>query len=319
MAGVRYFIQKKGKTVNNEKEYVDFLANLLVRVEEYFNGNVTGEICTSIKNNGVSATGLMLKGKEEQVAPNFYLEHQFIDWMRGTCTMEEIAVRLCKTYEEEVKRSRPLVSAISFDWENFRRNVFMRIVNTERNRELLKGIPHQEFLDLSVVYYYSVPISEGMTGTLVITREHLDLLGISEEELHETAKNNVERFRPAKVRCMEEVVCNLAERLGVEVQEASSQYPYLYVLTNKEGMFGAVSIALEEELKNFSKRINNSFYILPSSVHEVILLPSSEQFCVEYFSALVREINETQVDPTEVLSDSIYFYDKESNTVRRVV
>ena len=304
--------------MNKKKEYIAFLEDVLERVEAKFAGTVKGELCTSVKNNGISVTGLLLKGEEEHVAPNFYLDRQYVEWLRGLRSMEEITEMLCEAYRQEVKKSSGLVSAIQFSWSEFRRNVFMRLVNREKNKELLATIPHREFMDLAVVYYYSVSISEGVTGTMIVTEEHLKVLGISAEELHQAATGNCERFQPIQIRCMEDVVYDLGKKLGVEIQEAKCCCPFLYVLTNSKGMFGAIAMTLEKELEYFSKRINNSFYLLPSSVHEVILVPAHEEFNIEYFSCMVKEINETQVDATEVLSDSIYYYDKELKMIRRV-
>lgn len=304
--------------MNKEKEYIQFLNDIKERVELCFEGKVTGEVCTSVKNNGVTVTGLLLKGEDEKVAPNFYLERQFIEWSRGLCTLDEVAKKLCGTYKEEIKKNGHLTSKISFEWEEFRRNVFMRLISKDKNQELLKTIPYQDFLDMAIVYYFSVHISGEVQGTLVVTKEHLELLGVTEEELHQTAKNNCQRFSPVKIRCMEDLLYDLGRKIGVEVRGAGNCRPLLFVMTNERGMFGAVSIVFEEELEYVAKRINNSFYILPSSVHEVILVPDCEEFCVEYFSNMVREINETQVEATEVLSDSIYFYDKELKAVRRV-
>lgn len=304
--------------MNKEKEYLQFLTDVKERVEAFFGGTVKGEICPSVKNNGVTVTGLMLKGEEERVAPNFYLDRQFVEWMRGLCTLEDISEKICGAYQEEIKKNSNLISKIRFEWEDFRRNVFMRLVNKEKNRELLETIPYQEFLDLAVVYYYSVKISDDVLGTLIVTKEHLDLLGITEEELHQAAKSNCERFQPAKIRCMEDLLYDLGRKIGVEVYEARACHPFLFVMTNAKGMFGAVSMVFEEELECFAKRIGTSFFILPSSVHEVILVPDREEFCVEYFANMVKEINETQVEVTEVLSDSIYFYDMEEKNIRRV-
>ena len=304
--------------MNKGKEYVAFLSELQACVEAKLEGRVKGEICTSIKNNGVAVTGLMLKGEEESVAPNFYLDQQFVQWMHGTQTIEEIAEQLCKAYREEIKRNSRLVSEISFSWTEFRRNVFLRLVNRDKNKEQLEKIPHREFMDLAVVYYYSVPISSGTCGTMLITKDHLTLLDITEEELHQAAQSNCERFQPAKICCMEEMVYSLGKKLGVELQESKSRSPFLYVMTNVNGVFGASAMINPKELEYFSNKINNSFYILPSSVHELILVPYSREFCVEYFAGMVREINETQVEATEVLSDSIYFFDKETKSLRRV-
>ncbi len=298
--------------MNKDMEYIQFLTEVQERVETYFAGKVKGEVCTSVKNNGVSVTGLMLKGEEERVAPNFYLDRQFVEWMRGLCTLEEVSEKLCHAYKEEVKRNSHLISKIQFSWEEFRRGVFLRLVNREKNKQLLETIPHQEFLDLAVVYYYSVPISGDVMGTLVITKEHLELLDITEEELHQAAKSNCERFQPVRVRCMEDLLYDLGRKIGVEVQEARVCHPFLFVMTNTKGMFGASALMFEEEMECFAKRLGTSFYVLPSSVHEVILVPESKEFNLEYFKSMVKEINATQVEATEVLSDNIYFYDKET-------
>lgn len=304
--------------MNKEKEYIQFLTDIQERVEAHFEGTVKGEVCTSVKNNGVTVTGLLLKGEEEHVAPNFYLEQQFVEWMRGIRTLEEISEKICKSYCEEVKKNSHLISEIQFTWEEFRRGVFMRLVNKEKNLELLQNVPCREFMDLAVVYYFSVQVSGEAMGTMVITKEHLELLGVSEEELHRTAKSNCGRFQPVKIRCMEDLLYELGRKIGVEVFEARACHPFLFVMTNTKGMFGAVSMVFEEELECFANRIGNSFYILPSSVHEVILVPDCKEFCVEYFANMVKEINETQVEATEVLSDSIYFYDRETKSIRRV-
>ena len=304
--------------MSKKKEYVQFLEEVLKHVEVNFEGKVKGEINTSIKNNGVPVMGLLLKAEEERVAPNFYLDQQFIEWMRGLRTMEEIAAELCEAYVREVTKNSHLVSDISFTWEEFRRNVFMRLVNKEKNEELLKNIPYREFMDLAVIYYYSVPISDDVTGTMIITQEHVRVLSVTPEELHRAAECNCQRFQPAKIRSMEEVMHNLGKHLGIPVEETTREQSCLYVLSNSIGMFGAVSMIFEGELKRFANRLEMSFFILPSSVHEVILVPEHETFCIEYFQQMVKEINETQVEATEVLSDSIYYYDRKTEELRRV-
>ena len=304
--------------MNNEKDYVWFLTELKERVETFFEGKVTGEVCTSLKNNGVVVTGLLLKGENERVAPNFYLENQYVEWMRGIHTLEEISSRVCDFYQEELEKSRPLLHEIKFEWENFRHNIYMRLINKERNAEQLELIPYKDFMDLAIVYYYSVNLDNDVQGTLIISKEHLELLGISEEELYQAADSNYQRYQPAKIRCMQEVLYELSRKVGVEMCKSEECYPHMFVLTNTKGMFGAVSMTFDVELECFAKRIGKGFYILPSSVHEVILVPENEEFSIEYFANMVKEINENQMDPTEVLSDSIYFYDKETLTLRKV-
>lgn len=301
--------------MNKDMEYLQFLGEIRERVEARLGGKVTGEVCTSTKNNGVQVTGLMLKNEEERVAPNFYLENQFIEWMRGLRTLEEISEKLCDAYQQEIERSRNLLSAIQFSWEEFRDNVFLRLINQEKNMELLESIPHRKFLDLAVVYYYSVRISDDVAGSMIITNEHLEMLGITEEELYDTAKNNGDKFQPARIRRMEDLLYELGRKVGVEVLKTETDQPMLCVMTNTKNLFGAVAMTFAEELECFSMQIENSFYLLPSSVHEVILVPDCKDFSRDYFRNMVMEINATQVDATEVLSDNIYYYDRETKQI----
>lgn len=319
MAGASViFSKRKDIKLNNEQEYRRFLNDLKEHVEEYFGGKVKGEITTSVKNNGVRVIGLMMTGEQEQIAPNFYLDRQYMDWKQGRCSLTEIAAGLCRTYQEELKKNSHLVSSITFTWEEFQKNVFLRLVNKEKNQELLKTIPYREYLDLAIVYYYAVTVSEENMGTVIVTKEHLKLLGITEEELFRTAQKNCRKFQPVRVRCMTELLREFGTKAGVEIQSAGENQPVLFVMTNKKGMFGATSILFKEELECFAQSIGKGFYVLPSSVHEVILVPEAKGICLELLASMVKEINETQVDAVEVLSDSIYFYDWKTKSIHRV-
>ncbi|MBP3609919.1 MAG: hypothetical protein J6J42_06240 [Lachnospiraceae bacterium] len=305
--------------MNKKKEYYEFLLEIAERVEQKYAGLVRGEVVTSVRNNNVPVTGLVLKKKKERVAPNFYLERQFIDWMCGKQTMEEIADRLCRAYEEEMQHSIHLVSEIQFSWEDFRRRVFMRLINRDKNQQLLQDVPYREFMDLAIIYYYSVPISEETAGTMIVTEEHLKMLQVSVDELHQAAESNCQRFQPVQIRDIRDVMQKLGSKLGTTVPELSQEeFVSMYVMSNTKGMYGAVSMVFQEELHRFSERLKRNFYLLPSSIHEVILIPEHKEFCQEYFSYMVREINRTQVETTEVLSDSIYYYDRRLAELRRV-
>lgn len=301
----------------NEKEYIDFLTELIKRVEKHYTGKVTGEIYTNIKINNVPVTGILVKKEGEQVAPTFYLEEQFTDWMSGKSTLDEVFEQLRKTYEQELLHNSKLPSQISFEWENFKKNVYMRIVNTEKNAELLEKVPHQEFLDLSIVYYHSVPMSHGINGTLLITNEHIKLLNISAEELHEQAKKNEELFHPSQLYSMfGEIDCATEEEASVLQKLNTSSR--MYILTTKSTTFGAIVMTEEKELKRFAQSISKNFYILPSSIHEIILVPETEESSAEDFASMVCDVNKTYVDPTEVLSNSVYYYDRKTEQVNKV-
>lgn len=302
--------------MNETKEYLDFLEKLAASMEEQYAGKMTAQITSTVKNNGVVMQGLMLKEEGEQVAPNYYLEHMFQEWKQGIRTMEEIHAGICNSYEEEKKKNRTAFTEIRFAWEEFQQNVYMRLINRERNREQLEEIPHRDFLDMTLVYYYSLTISNEVVGTILIKKEHLQLLGITEEELYEVAEKNTRLFRPVRFYQMKEILHQLGESLGVSMEPEVNDA--MYVLSNVSHMFGAVSMTFESELRQFSERIGCGFFILPSSIHEVILVPDREEYDPDYFATMVRETNRDYVQLTEVLSDSVYFFDRNTMAVRRI-
>jgi len=306
------------KKVNKQQEYIAFLEDIIERTEHFFEGKVTGEVFTTIKNNNVPVTGVILKSTTSNIAPSFYLEKQFMQWMQGKCTMDETVEELCRIYQKEVEKSAHLIQDIQWDWEKFRERVFPRLINRERNEAALSNLPYQEFLDLALVYYYAIPISEGVMGSMLVTQEHLTLLNVTSEELHRVALENYQAVSPVKFSSMADVLLNLGRRFGITEGLLREKSSFLYVLTNSTGMHGAVSMFFSEELRWFAKQLKSNFFILPSSVHEVILVPEFDNVSIAYFSDMVREINETQVDATEVLSDSVYYYDRNTEALRRV-
>ena len=90
----------------------------------------------------------------------------------------------------------------------------------------------------------------------------------------------------------------------------------LYVLTNKSRMFGAACMLYPGVFQQAAREIEGDFFVLPSSVHEVLLLSPGNVFDREGLRRLVREINETQVEPYEVLSNNVYYYDSEKAEIR---
>lgn len=302
--------------MNEKREYVEFLENVSEEIGKRYAGRVSGEITSTVKNNGVIMQGLLLKEEGEHVAPNFYLDQMFYDWKNGRRTLAEICEEICSSFEKEKQKNKHLLSEISFCWEEFQKNVYMRLVNRDRNAEQLEELPYKEFLDMVIVYYYSVTISDDVVGTMIIKKEHLELLQITEEELHNTAMRNTRVFRPTCFMRMQDIISKFMDTSELPLWQENSNM--MYVLSNTSHMFGAVALLFEDELKKFSDRIGRGFYILPSSIHEVILVPEQEYMEPDYFAAIVRETNRTHVQVTEILSDSVYYFDRNTTAVRRI-
>ncbi len=299
-----------------EKNYMEFLSLCVKKIEEMTQENLKAEIYTTTRNNGVRMSGILLKKEEEPAAPNFYLYEQFKKWYQGKEGIDEIAENILCAYEQEKEKTKRIPQMLQFEWTAFKENVFARLIGREKNAELLRELPYEEYLDMAVVYYYVVQVSEEASGAMLIRLEHLEMFGITKEELHETAMDNTRRKLPAVLQGMDDVIRKLEKQYEVSVERNGKNY--LYVLSNSKGMYGAVSLMFEEKLEQFAQTKECNFFILPSSVHEVLLLPDDGIMTAEICAGMVREVNATQVAATEVLTDSVYYYDRRVHAVRRV-
>lgn len=299
-----------------EKNYMEFLALCVKHVEELTQGVIHVEICSTTRNNGVRMTGILLKKEEEPVAPNFYLYEQYKKWSRGEEGIDKIAEDILTAYQEDKKKTKQLSQMLQPKWETFKENVYARLIGRERNAVLLEELPYEEYLDMAVVYYYVVQMTEETSGAMLIKSEHLELFGITKEELQKTAMKNTKRKFPPVLQGMDDVLRKMEIQYGVSVK--MNEKNRLFVLSNSIGMYGAVSVMFEEKLKQFAETEECNFFILPSSVHEVLLLQDDGIMTAEKCAEMVREVNATQVAATEVLTDSVYYYDRKVNAVRRV-
>ena len=215
--------------------------------------------------------------------------------------VEESAAR-CKTGEW-----RETISS----WENAKKRVYPVLVSKEQNHEFLKDLIWQPFLDLAVCYMLVLPLDEGQ-GNIRIKQEHLDQWGIDEQELAEQAeKNNLKQNYSLKD--MGELCSKLLTGSKAGEKEKLERGG-MYVLSNRNNMYGAAKLLCKPFLEKISG--GQSFYILPSSVHESILVPEQVGIAKKELDEMVREVNSTTVAEEEVLSDHAYFYDSRTGQIQ---
>ncbi len=89
----------------------------------------------------------------------------------------------------------------------------------------------------------------------------------------------------------------------------------LYVLNNNSGVYGASAILYKDVLKNFADSLKKDLVIFPASIHEVLLVPYEERMDTKSLKEMVSAINRQEVVESDVLSDNIYVYKRESNSV----
>lgn len=198
-----------------------------------------------------------------------------------------------------------------------RNGICYRLVGRESYEPMLDQMPHEEFLDLVVLYQYVIPEDSGERRAALLNWELLEAFGIREGELRQIAERNTPRLFPPRLCRMEQLLRQLGWMEKTEERAMQPTDPYVY--TTEGGRFGATCLLYEDALWRASVELGGSYYILPSSLHELIFLPDTEETETEQLAALVREVNRTQVAKEDRLSDHVYFYDAAVRRVKRIL
>lgn len=268
-------------------------------------------VCEAKKTNGILRRGLRFSKKGTFISPTIYLEEYYERFCSG-CPIEQITKEIIDMYDN-VKLQHSWDRENIFDYPWIRDRIVFRVVGREANGEMLKSIPHQEHLDLAIVYYVLFEIGEWTTATMLIGKEHLEMWHVQEDEIRARAEENTPILLPEEMYAMSEL---LGETGG---KAAPLSKEKMYVLTNRLRSYGASAIFYPDCLEKIGRFLKQGFFIIPSSVHEVIILKESTQRELEenkvYLSGLVREINATHVHPEEVLSNRVYYYDPETRSL----
>lgn len=259
------------------------------------------------KNNGVELEGITITEEGRKISPMIYLEEYYHIYEKGA-TLSEIVEDILRIYKKS-RENIPQTPDFYMDFEKIRTQVACKLISYERNEEQLARLPYVRCLDLALVFYYIMEEKDIGRGTILIYNSHLDLWGITREQLYEAARRNTPRLLPFEFKEMRE----LMEENFEDTEELLGEELPMYVLSNVDRQFGAVNIIYDSVLSEIGRKLEDDFYILPSSVHECIIVPVKTRATRDELKNMVWDINRTQVLPEEVLSDHVYFYERNSH------
>lgn len=281
--------------------YQEFVGSVTDFLRESLPGGTRFQMIPLEKNNGVIADGLSVRKEGRSVAPTIYLDAYYREYQGGR-SLRGICEQILECCEDDAFGDSFDVNFFA-DYEKVRKTVLYKLVNYEKNRELLAEVPHIHYLDLALVFYCFLEHTPVGNATVLIRDSHIRLWKVGCADLYQAAKENMGRLCPPRICDMGRM---LAELTGEE--EPDHGEVSMYVLTNARKVQGAACILSEGFLKECARRIGEAFYLLPSSIHEMIAVPVSLVEEPRELAAMVREMNQTQVRSTEVLSDNIYLY-----------
>lgn len=275
---------------------------------DYSDADVT--ITSVLKNNTTRLDGLSIRTPKSNICPNIYLNQYYADYENGR-NIDDILSEIARVRQIHNAPANLDVSTIT-DFDCVRDKIAAKLINTDQNKEYLADKPHTDIADLSAVYYINLGSDSCGSMTTVINDALLSQYGISVSELHEIAVQNMEP--KARFCSMFEVLSELMSG-SFPPDELCQADNMMYVLTNESKLNGAAVLLCPDTMDRVAEQVGSSFYILPSSISEILVVPFNDGLEVDQLKNMVHEVNSTQVAPDEILSDSVYIYDYDNHRI----
>lgn len=279
--------------------YTEFLRELAVDLQDELNqrNRDTEVTIIDVEKPWDWQVGLQISDGRN-VCPIVYPDKQY-DYYRAGMNYQMIVDFLANDVEnalDEIPEKHEL------DFMALKDNISIQLLNTERSSHYLEGKVHREVEDLSMIYRLNMELRDGRKGSCVVSEAMMHLMGLDEKELYDLAMEKAPINSPYQIKSITEVIEEITN------EEVVPSCP-LMVVTNDESIYCASVIMYPDFLDHCANVLNSDFYVIPSSVHECLLQPDNGQLKLDELKAIVKEVNDTQLSPEDLLSYSVYHYD----------
>lgn len=291
-------------------EMKEFVERIQKAVEERVGEGVKVKVHEIHKNNNTVFQGLLIMSEHRNVSPTIYLNSFWEAYKEGV-TFSVIIEHIMRVYYQDTPKKNVDMSFFK-EYHKVKNRICYKLISLQRNQELLQKIPHFIFLDLAICFYYAYQGEELGDGSILIHNNHIEMWQVTRADLMEVAQQNTPVLCPCEIDSMENT---LRQIMGMDIEENQAdeinimRAMAMQVVSNENKVFGASCILYPKVLETVAKRMGKNLYIIPSSVHEMLILPDDGSGDGEYLQKLIAEVNATQVEPEAVLSDQLYYYD----------
>lgn len=299
--------------------YEVFKHHLLDKLKEKFPSGTSITIHQIPHNNNQLEDALTILEPELNISPTIYLKSYFQQIERGfpiSSVISEIY-----SYYQEHRVTHSIDTSFFTCFDNIRSRIVYKLVHQEKNKELLKEVPWIPYLDLAIVFYCLLSKSPTENASVLIRNEHLSYWNVTLHDLFTLAQKNTPFLLSSCCDSLAELLLPALQQLPLQEQKetkhafSSASAVPMYVLTNQQRFLGACCILYDNVLKEIADRLDCDLYILPSSIHEVILMPTTVTESALALSQMVCDINQSEVAIEEVLSDHIYYYHRNTDSI----
>lgn len=288
------------------------------------------ELMPKMKNNDQERMGILIKNAEETIVPNIYLDAYYEAYASGDMSLETILGAVSKDRVENagVNLEEQMKELLSYP--SVKEKLQIRLCDPQNNEARLNDVVSSRQGDFAAVYYVNLFENEDGVAGAAVTPGLLDRWGISVEQLHADALA-ADLSRKPVLNSMDEMMNSIlfgeepqnlldGNKTGDKDQEENrpkmpeTEFP-MYCLTNAGKMNGASLVINEELMRSVGEVLGDDLYVLPSSIHEVLLVPASSQVDLSQLQEMVAEVNATEVPAEEILSNKVQYCDKSTGVL----
>lgn len=287
-------------------KYEEFLHNVEKEIKKRLEPGYEISIQKFPKNNGIEFDGLVIFNPKLNISPTIYLNPYYHWYLDGTL-LEDIYDNIMTTYEARMPKE-DFDTSFFTEYDNAKDSIIMKVINYENNWGLLQKVPHIKKYDLAIVFQCLVSKQVDGFATILIQNHHLDFWGITKDQLSQDAFRNTPKLLPYELEDMETLLkdCMLHVPSDIPLEDCP-----MYVLTNTAKLNGATVLFYDGLMKQLAEEMETDFMVLPSSIHETLLIPVKDPEQISFYSDMVEQVNETQLSDDEILSDHAYYYSRD--------
>lgn len=289
-------------------EFSDFTEAVVEKIRGYLPesfADASVELSTVTKNNDLRLTGLTIRSVDKSISPTIYLEHFYERYMDGE-DMSEVLESIANTRVRSDVNEFDVGQITDFDRVESR--IVPKLINKAWNEQFLAERPHTDIADLSVVYHISLKNDMLGNASVAVTNQLAQQWGVDTDTLHELAVQNMFNLYPSTFEPMSKVLASMMGDDAAELITASCpEEEMIWVISNKERTNGGATVLDEELMKNIVEKFGEEgFYLIPSSIHEWLLVRASENTDASDIEQMIHEVNAEQVAQDERLGSHPY-------------
>lgn len=291
-------------------DYNEFKEILIKQIQSELQESIRLQMTSVKKNNSCEKEGVTFTGDNNNLCPGIYFQDLYEYYQEENDLVE------CVNLVFEFMKSKQVIqnAEILNNWDLIKSKVRMEVINKKWNEELLVEVPFREMCDLAVICRVIFHEDEEGRASCLVKKDMLRLWNISEGELWDAAYENLKEYDFC-VRKMRDVLSAFFEEIHTEDDEQNAENEMMYVISNVNYIGGAAGILRADILSGLSEKYDSDLYILPSSIHELILLPVSEEMCAAELKQMVMTVNRECVAPEEQLSNKVYCFRKKERKI----